>query len=107
MQIVKISTSRNYEEYLLEALSNPERAANNIEVVLENKERLSGLLQLTLNDIIEAKIKNNTLTEEAKFYFDKLEQILSKTDGEEIYTFVDLLSALGFKLSIDLLSDNY
>ena len=53
MQTVKISTSRDYEEYLLAALNDPERAANNIEVVLENQERLSGLLRLTLNDIIQ------------------------------------------------------
>ena len=100
MKTVKNLTSRNYQDYLLSALSNPERAANNLEVVLEDKERLSGLLRLTLSDIIQAKIKNNTLTDEAKLHFEKLDKILSTTDGEEIYSFIDLLSALGLKLSI-------
>ena len=100
MKSVKDLTSRDYQDYLLSVLSKPERAANNLEVVLEEKERLSGLLRLTLSDIIQAKIKNNTLSDEAKLHFEKLEQILSKTDGEEIYTFIDLLSTLGLKLSI-------
>lgn len=100
MQIVNKSTSKDYQDYLLSALSNPERIAKNIEVVLEEKERSSGLLRLTLTDIIQAKIKDNTLTEEAKLYFEKIDKILAQTDGEEIYTLVDLLSALGLKISI-------
>ena len=43
-------------------------------------------------------------SDEAKLHFEKLDKILSKTEGEEIYTFIDLLSALGFKLSISLFS---
>jgi DNA-binding phage protein len=100
MQIGNKSTSKDYQDYLLSALSNPERIAKNIEVVLEEKERSSGLLRLTLTDIIQAKIKDNTLTEEAKLYFEKIDKILAQTDGEEIYTLVDLLSALGLKISI-------
>jgi DNA-binding phage protein len=97
---MKTLTSKNYQDYLLSALSDSERAAYNLEVALEEKERLSGLLRLTLTDIIQAKMKDNTLTDEAKLQFEKLEQMLVKTDGEEIYTFIDLLSALGLKLSI-------
>ncbi len=100
MQTVKTSTTKNYQDYLLSALSDRERAAKNIEVVLEDKERLSGLLRLTLNDIIQAKIKDKTLTEEAKSNFEKIDEILAKTDGQEIYALVDLLSALGLKISI-------
>lgn len=100
MQIVNKSTSKDYQDYLLSALSNPERIAKNIEVVLEEKECSSGLLRLTLTDIIQAKIKDNTLTEEAKLYFEKIDKILAQTNGEEIYTLVDLLSALGLKISI-------
>ena len=91
MKTVKNLTSSDYQDYLLSALSNPERAANNLEVVLEEKERLSGLLRLTLSDIVQAKIKNNTLSDEAKLHFEKLEQILSTTNGEEIYTFIDFI----------------
>lgn len=100
MQNVKTSTTKNYQDYLLSALSDRERVAKNIEVVLEEKERLSGLLRLTLNDIIQAKIKDKTLTEEAKSNFEKIDEILAKTDGQEIYALVDLLSALGLKISI-------
>lgn len=100
MQTVKTSTTKNYQDYLLSAFSNQERVAKNIEVVLEDKERLSGLLRLTLNDIIQAKIKDKNLTEEAKLNFEKIDEILSQTNGEEIYALVDLLSALGLKISI-------
>ncbi|GEM_PF-4844180 len=100
MQTVKTKTSKNYQDYLLSALSDSERIAKNIEVVLEDQERLSGLLRLTLTDIIQAKVKNNNLSKEAQLSFEKLDQLLAKTDGQEIYTFIDLLSNLGLKLSI-------
>jgi DNA-binding phage protein len=102
MKTVKDLTSRDYQDYILSTLSNSERAANNLEIVLQDKERSSALLRLTLNDIISAKIKNNTLTDEAKLYFEKMEQMLAETKGEELFTFIDLLSALGFKLSINI-----
>lgn len=101
MQSVKTLTSKNYQDYLLSALNEPERMAKNIEVVLQDSENLSGLLILTLTDIIEAKINNNTLSNEAKLAFEKLEQILCKSDGTEIYALVRLLSTLGLQIKID------
>lgn len=100
MKTAKDLTNKDYQDYILSALTNPERAASNLEVALEDKERSLDLLRLTLSDIIQAKIKNNTLSDEAKLHFEKLEQILLKSNGEEIYTFLDFLSALGLKLSI-------
>lgn len=100
MQTVKTLTNRDYQEYLLSALSDPERIASNIEVVLEDKDHLSGLLRLTLTDIFQAKIKDNTLTDDNKLCFERLDQILANTDGKEIYALVDFLSTLGLKISI-------
>jgi len=101
MQIVKTPTSKNYQDYLLSALNDPERIAKTIEVVLQESEDLSGLLRLTLMDIMEAKIHNNTLSNEAKLAFDKLDQILVKSNGTEIYALVALLSTLDLQIKID------
>lgn len=101
MQTVNTATTKSYQDYLLFALNDPERIAKNIEVVLEDTENLSGLLRLTLMDIMEAKIKNKTLSNEAQLAFEKLDNILVKTQGNEIYALVDFLSALGLKIKID------
>ncbi|MGI0480782.1 hypothetical protein ACN4EE_08320 [Geminocystis sp. CENA526] len=98
---MKTPTSKNYQDYLLSAFNHPERIAKTIEVVLQDSEDLSGLLRLTLTDIIEAKIKNKTLSNDAKLAFNKLDQILVNTDGTEIYAFIALLSALGLEIKID------
>ena len=41
------------------------------------------------------------LSESAKEKYEQLEKILSQSGGAEIYTFVELLEALGFKLAIE------
>lgn len=102
MSNVKTATSKDYQDYLTIALSNAQRAAGNIEMVLEEKERLTGLLMLTIQDIVNARKNANNLTESAQLAYENLAEILIKTDGEEIYAFVDLLEALGFKLKITI-----
>ena len=103
MQSVKTSASKNYQDYLNTALNDRERAAGNIQIALEEKERLKGLLKLTLEDIITARQQTNNLSETAQVAYDKLAKILNKTDGQEIYAFVDLLETLGLELSIKVI----
>lgn len=100
MQSVKTPTTKSYQDYLCLALNDPERAAGNIQVALEEKERLQGLLQLTLEDIINARKNANTLSENAQLAYEKLGGILTQTDAQEIYGFIDLLEALGLKLTV-------
>jgi|688.fasta_scaffold11114_14 hypothetical protein len=100
MQTVKTAPTKDYQDYLAIALNDPQRAAGNIEMALQEKERLSGMLQLTLEDIVNARKKANNLSESAQLAYEKLAAILAQTDGQEIYNFVDLLEQLGLKINI-------
>ncbi|MBD2129146.1 transcriptional regulator [Microcoleus sp. ZQ-A2] len=102
MEIVKTQRSRSYREYLISSLKDPERAAGNIEVVLElvEKDPQPDMLRLTLKDVIEAREQANNLSEEAQRSYEKLDKLLLETGGVEIYGLVELLDALGFRLAI-------
>jgi hypothetical protein len=100
MQTVETAPTKDYQDYLAIALNDPQRAAGNIEMALQEKERLSGMLQLTLEDIVNARKKANNLSESAQLAYEKLAAILAQTDGQEIYRFVDLLEELGLQINI-------
>jgi DNA-binding phage protein len=96
------ATSRSYHDYLISSLKDPERAAGNIEVVLELEEKdpQPDMLRLALKDVVEAREQANNLSEEAKRSYEKLDKILLETGGVEIYGLVELLDALGFRIAI-------
>ncbi len=102
MKDVKMPTSRSYREYLITSLKDPERAAGNIEVALElaEKDPQPDVLRLTLKDVVEARVQMNNLSEEARQSYEKLDKILLDTGGAEIYSLVELLDALGFRVAI-------
>ena len=100
MQTVKTAPTKDYQDYLVIALNDPQRAAGNIEMALQEKESLSGMLQLTLEDIINARKRANNLNESAQLAYEKLAAILTQTDGQEIYSFIDLLEKLGLNINI-------
>jgi DNA-binding phage protein len=87
---------------LIESLKDPERAAGSIEVVLELEEKdpQPDILRLTLKDVVEARVRLNNLSEEAKRSYEKLDKILSETGGAEIYGLVELLDVLGFRIAV-------
>ena len=102
MKEVKMPTSDSYLDALIEELKDPERAAGSIEVALELEEKdpQPDMLRLTLKDVIEARVRMNKLSEEAKQSYEKLDKILLETGGVEIYGLVELLDALGFRIAI-------
>lgn len=102
MKDVKMPTSRSYHDYLISSLKDPERAAGNIEVALEleAKDPQPDLLRLTLKDVVEARVQMNNFSEEAKRSYEKLDKILVETGGTEIYSLVEFLAALGFRIVI-------
>ena len=77
MKDAKAPTSRSYQEFLLESLRN------------------------AIRKVIEARIRMNALSESAKEHHERLDQMLTKSGGSEIYSLVELLEALGFKLEIN------
>jgi len=100
MKDVKAPTSHSYREYLIESLKDPEEAAGYIGAILEEKGPEPALLRNAIRNVIEARIRMNALSESAKEYHEKLDQMLTESGGAEIYTLVELLEALGFKLEI-------
>ncbi len=99
---MKTQRSRSYREYLVSSLKDPEHAAAFIEVMLELDEEGSEpeLLRSALKDVVEAREQMNNLSEETKLRYEKLDKMLSETDGSEIYSLVELLDALGFRMAI-------
>ena len=97
-------TSDSYLDALIEELKDPERAAGSIEVALELEEKdpQPDVLRLTLKDVVEARVQVNNLSEEAKQCYEKLDKILIETGGAEIYSLVELLDALGFRIAVSV-----
>ena len=100
MKDVKAPTSRSYQEFLIESLRNAQEAAGYIEVTLTEASDEPKLLQMVLKDVVDSRQKFNNLSESAQLQWEKLDKMLTESAGSEIYSFVELLEALGFKLEI-------
>lgn len=93
-------TSDSYREFIIERLKDSEHAAGFIEAILEEKDPEPELLTNALRKVIEAYGRSNNLSEAAKQHYEKLEQMLAESGCSEIYTFVELLNLLGFRVEI-------
>ncbi|MFM9266131.1 DNA-binding protein [Tychonema sp. BBK16] len=102
MNNVKMSRSDSYREYLIESLKDPEESAGYLEAILEEKDAEPELLRNAIRKVIEARIRMNALSDAAKHYHERLDKMLTASSGSEIYCFVELLEALGFKLEISV-----
>ena len=100
MKNVKTPTSRSYHEFLIESLKNREEAAGYIEVVLEEGGDQPILLRKAIRNVVESCAKSDRLSDSAKQLHEKLDRILTESNASEIYTFVELLNALGFRVAI-------
>jgi Predicted transcriptional regulator len=100
MNNVKMPRSDSYREYLIESLKEPEESAGYLEAILEEKDAEPELLRNAIRKVIEARIRMNALSDSAKKYHERLDKMLTASSGSEIYCFVELLEALGFKLGI-------
>ena len=100
MKDVKAPTSRSYQEFLIESLRNAEEAAGYIEVTLTEASDEPKLLQMVLKDVVDSRLKFNNLSELAQLQWEKLDKMLTESGGAEIYSLVELLEVLGFKLEI-------
>ena len=67
---------------------------------MEEKDAEPELLRNAIRKVIEARIRMNALSDSAKQYHERLDKMLTASSGSEIYCFVELLEALGFKLEI-------
>ena len=102
MNNVKAPTSRSYQELLIASLRNAQEAAGYIEVTLTEVSDEPKLLQMVLKDVMDSRLKFHNLSESAQLQWEKLDKMLTASSGSEIYCFVELLEALGFKLGISV-----
>jgi DNA-binding phage protein len=103
---MKMPASEGEREFLIEYLKEPEHAADLLEAILEEKEPEPELLRNALKKVVEARLRIDSLSESAKQQWEKLDKMLSETGGSEIYTLVELLEALGFRLAVTLKEEN-
>ena len=104
MTEVKIATakSRSYHDYLISSLKDIEEATAYLETFLELDEEgcEPEILRSALKDIIDARILANNLSEIAKERYEKLDKLLSENAGNEIYTLIEFLDALGYRIAL-------
>lgn len=100
MKNVKMPTSDSWLDSLVESLKDSEEAAAYIEAILEEKDPEHELLRAALKDVVEARLQLNNLSAEAKQRYEKVDRMLLDTGGAEIYSLVELLDALGFRIAI-------
>lgn len=100
MKNVKMPTSDSWLDSLVESLKDSEEAAAYIEAILEEKDPEPELLRAALKDVVEARLQINNLSTEVKQRYEKLDRMLLDTGGAEIYSLVELLDSLGFRIAI-------
>ncbi|HAA31918.1 MAG TPA: transcriptional regulator [Cyanobacteria bacterium UBA8553] len=102
MKEMKTQRSRSYREYLISSLKDPEHAAAYIEVMLELDEEgfEPELLRSALKNVVEARVQMNNLSEEAKLSYERLDKMLLETKAAEIYSLIEFLDALGFRIAV-------
>jgi DNA-binding phage protein len=102
MKEVKAPRSSSYHDYLISSLKDPEHAAAYIEVMLELEEggREPELLRSALKDVVDAFLLSDNLSQEAKQHYEQLDKMLSETGGTEIYTLIEFLDALGYRIAL-------
>ena len=99
--------SDSYEEFLIESLKDSQHAASFIEAILEEKDPEPALLSNVVRKVVEARMRMNNLSDSAKSKHDKLDKLLTASGCSEIYSFVEFLDALGFRLAVTIKEDEF
>jgi DNA-binding phage protein len=99
---VKVPPSSSYHDYLISSLQNEEHATAYLAAFLELDEegREPEILRDALKDVIDARMLANDLSEIAKQRYEALDKLLSENGGNEIYTLIEFLDALGYRIAL-------
>ena len=92
--------THSYHDYLIKSLQEIEESAAYIQAILEEKDPESELLLTVLRDVVKAQGKISIMTVENQHNWEKLQELLKVSGGEEIYRFMGLLKSLGLKTEI-------
>jgi hypothetical protein len=92
MQNVKAPTSRDYREYLINSLQDPERAAGYITAILEESDHEPELLASALDDVAIS------LGDESDRQWVK--DFDANNKSQTVYELVEWLDSLGLRLTV-------
>jgi len=92
--------THSYHDYLIHSLQDIEETAAYIQAILEETAPEPELLLTVLRDIVKAQSQVSIIAEGDVQNWDKLQELLKASGGEEIYRFIGLLKALGLKTEI-------
>ncbi len=96
----------NWIDDLIASLEDEENAARYLTVALEEGRQTNQLLSHALENVMESLCQHKNLSSETKECYEKLEKLLAQGGNVAIYSLVDLLQALGFKLVVALQEKN-
>jgi DNA-binding phage protein len=104
MSQTQIEQSKSYREFLLANLRDRTHAAGYLEAALEEQDNdpafLTQLLQAAIDDVIQAHFAHGTVPTDVSLGHDRFMQSVGQPHSSDIHQFVQLLDALGFKLTI-------
>ncbi|MEX2491299.1 MAG: addiction module antidote protein [Nitrospirales bacterium] len=95
--------SKSYQPKLLEALKDPDEAAEYLNVALEEGDR--EVFLLALRNVANARGGITKLAEATNLNRENLYRMLSEKGNPELYSLYSLLDALGFRLAVGLKPD--
>ena len=95
--------SKSYQPKLLEALRDPEEAAEYLNAALEEGDK--ELFLLALRNVADARGGLSKLAEATDLNRENLYRMLSERGNPEFYSLNALLHALGFRLAVELKTD--
>ncbi|WP_293363286.1 MULTISPECIES: hypothetical protein [unclassified Microcoleus] len=92
--------THSYHDYLIESLKEIEESAAYIQAILEEEAPEPELLLTVLRDVVKSQSEVSTIAQEELQNWEKLQELLKSSGGEEIYRFIGLLKTLGLKTQI-------
>jgi DNA-binding phage protein len=92
--------THSYHDYLINSLQDIEESAAYIQAILEETAPEPELLLTVLRDLVKAQSQVSLITEDDLQNWERLQELLKTSGGEEIYRFMGLLKALGLKTEI-------
>ena len=92
--------TRNYQEYLIESLKDPQEAALYIWAILQEENPEPELLSSALKDVAEALGNQKMTPEQTKLHLEKLDELMKKQGSDAIYGLFNWLKSLGLVLTV-------
>ena len=103
--VTKRSRTRDYQEYLVESLRDPDEAAAYLNAVVEESltddpKSAQSLILLALRNIAEAKLGMSRLAKIKRLNRAALYRSLSKSGNPRLESFFKVLDAVGLELAV-------